>query len=35
MDNIIDEYDLDFSNVCSFPTNIDELLNHKFWQIAP
>jgi hypothetical protein len=32
IDNIIDEYDVSFPEFCPFPNDVDELLNHKFWE---
>ena len=32
VDNIIDEYEINFPNSCPFTSNIDGLLNYKFWE---
>lgn len=29
------EYEADFPNICPFTNDIDELLDNKFWDIAP
>ncbi|MFM6156517.1 MAG: DUF29 domain-containing protein [Cuspidothrix sp.] len=31
VDNLIDEYDVSFPNVCPFPQDVEILLSHKFW----
>lgn len=31
VDNLIDEYDVKFPDICPFPDDLDILLNHKFW----
>lgn len=32
VDNLADEYDVSFPETCLFPSDIDELLNHRFWE---
>ncbi len=32
VENMRIEYDSDFPDDCPFPTNVDELLNSKFWE---
>jgi hypothetical protein len=34
VDNIIDEYDVIFPDICPFSNDINELLNNKFWKIG-
>ena len=32
VDNLSNEYDINFPNVCPFPEDIDILLNHQMWE---
>ncbi|WP_016952628.1 DUF29 domain-containing protein [Anabaena sp. PCC 7108] len=32
LDNLINEYDVDFPDVCPFSQDLDVLLNDKFWE---
>jgi hypothetical protein len=35
VDNLADEYDVSFPETYPFPSDIDELLNHRFWENMP
>ena len=32
VDNLINEYDVNFPDICPFPENLEILLNNKFWE---
>jgi hypothetical protein len=32
VDNLINEYDVNFPDICPFPENLEILLNNKFWK---